>query len=284
MTDTIVEIPLDEITLRDRLRPVSEADMLAVAASFAERGQDQPVLLRRRFAQNELRLVAGAHRVTAARYLGWTSIKAIVREMTDEEARIAEIDENLIRRELTVLDRAVALKERKDAYEAAHPEAAHGKAKKPKKGEEDKVANLATFAAARFTKDAAAKTGISERTIRRAVQLLSDLDPQAMEVLRLSPVADNQAQLFSLAALAPEAQRQAAAAIGAGKAKTVKAAQISTGLLPETRLDPQQVIITRFVALAAKASPDTLRYMAEHVKDRLAQKRAKDAPSEGEDA
>jgi ParB family transcriptional regulator, chromosome partitioning protein len=281
MTDIIVEIPLDDIELRDRLRPVSNDDMLAVAASFAERGQDQPILLRDLGNKAlKLRLVAGAHRYTAAQYLAWTSMKAIVRTMSDEEALMAEIDENLIRRELTVLDRALALTQRKNAYEAAHPEAAHGKAKKPKKGEEDKVANLATFTTARFTKDAAKKTGISERTIRRSVQLLSELDPQAIETLRLSPVADNQAQLFALASLEPEAQRKAATAIAGGEAKTIKSAQIVTGLLPETRLDPQEVIVTRFTALAEKASPDTLRFMADHVKGLLSRKRAKSADGE----
>jgi ParB family chromosome partitioning protein len=107
MTDTIIDLPLDTILLRDRLRPVSEADMMAVAASFAERGQDQPIIVRDAGDRGgKLRLVAGAHRVTAAKYLGWASIKAIIRDMTSDEALLAEIDENLIRRELTILDRA----------------------------------------------------------------------------------------------------------------------------------------------------------------------------------
>jgi hypothetical protein len=53
-----------------------------------------------------------------------------------------------------------------------------------------------------------------------------------------------------------------------------------TGLLPETRLDPQEVIVTRFTALAEKASPDTLRFMADHVKGLLSRKRAKSADGE----
>ena len=284
MTETIQYLPLDLIELRDRLRPISEADMMAVAASFAERGQDQPVLCRPSPTQmGYYRLVAGGHRFCAARYLGWTGINVIVRTMTDEEATLAEIDENLIRRELTILDRAIALKQRKEAYEKAHPETAHGKAKKPKKGEEGKVANLATFAAARFTKDAAAKTGLSERSIRRAVEMLSGLDPQAIEALRLSPIADNQGQLFALAELPAEQQRQAAAKLSAG-ASNVKKAQVEAGLLPEMRLDPQEVAFARFTALAEKADAKTLRAMADHIKALLARRRAKSGEAKPEDA
>jgi ParB family transcriptional regulator, chromosome partitioning protein len=271
MTDTITDLPLDAIEMSNRLRPISEADMLAVAASFAERGQDNPVLCRPSPRDtNKSRLVAGAHRVAAARYLGWTSIKAIIREMSEDEARLAEIDENVIRRELSVLDRAIFLKERKEVYLRAHPEAARGKAKKPKGG---KSANLADFTS--FGADAAKKTGLSARTIERAIQLLSELDPAAVEALRLSPLADNQAQLFALAALPAEEQRQAAGVIGAGEVRNVRAARVAVGTLTEASPDPQDVIIARFTALAAKASPDTLRFMASHVADRLKQKRAK---------
>jgi ParB family chromosome partitioning protein len=286
MTDIIIALSLDAILLRDRLRPVSEADMLAVAASFAERGQDQPIIVRDAGDRGDkMLLVAGAHRVTAARYLGWETIQAIVLSMTPDEAVLAEIDENLIRRELTILDRAIALKMRKEAYERAHPETAHGGDRKSrKKREENQVANLATFGKDRFTKEAAAKTGLSERSIQRAIQLISELDPEAIEALRLSPLADNQGQLFALAELPQEAQRTAAAAISAGKAGNVKAAQIATGLLPETRLDPQEVVISRFTALAEKATPDTLRFMAEHVKSLLARKRAKPTTDAGDAA
>ena len=78
MTDIIIALSLDAILLRDRLRPVSEADMLAVAASFAERGQDQPIIVRDAGDRGDkMRLVAGAHRVTAARYLGWKACHAM---------------------------------------------------------------------------------------------------------------------------------------------------------------------------------------------------------------
>ena len=58
-------------------------------------------------------LVAGARRLAACKQLGWTEIPATVVELYDIDLELAEIDENLIRMELTALDRAEQLERRK---------------------------------------------------------------------------------------------------------------------------------------------------------------------------
>ncbi len=68
-------------------------------------------------------LVAGAHWLAAVRSLGRTEIDAVVLAVDDIEARLREIDENLFRRELSALDRAVFLLKRQELYEAQYPEA-----------------------------------------------------------------------------------------------------------------------------------------------------------------
>ena len=66
--------------------------------------------------------MAGYHRLEACRELGWTSIPAVIVEFDDLHAEIAEIDENLVRNELTALERSEQFRRRKDVYEAIHPE------------------------------------------------------------------------------------------------------------------------------------------------------------------
>jgi hypothetical protein len=90
-------------------------------------------------------------------------------------ATLSEIDENLIRRDLTAAQRAKLIEKRKAAYEAVHPETKHG-ATGRSRGKSGQVGHSNE----RFTADTAAKTGTPERTIRRNVTrakaLGSDLD------------------------------------------------------------------------------------------------------------
>jgi ParB family transcriptional regulator, chromosome partitioning protein len=253
MTDVIIDLSLDAIELRNRLRPIEEASMLALAASFGERGQDAPVIVRDRDdGSNKVRLVAGAHRVAAARYLGWETIKAVVRSLSDDEARLTEIDENVVRRELSALDRAVFLAERKKVYERLHPETKHG-GSRPRKGEEGQVANMATFN--RYSKDAAKKTGLSERSVQRATELAMKLDPSVIEALRLSPLAENSAALKKLSLLPADQQIGAARALATGEARNIAGALIKAGFAPAPiDLDPDAKLLGRWTETLSRTN------------------------------
>lgn len=198
----IVSIRLTDIDATDRLREVSEPHAQVIAASMREheaaggRRQLQPVEVVQR--GDGYRLVFGAHRYRAHEINGWAEIDAEVVSLTDAQLRLREIDENLIRHELTALDRARALAERKRLYEALNPAAKHGGDRKS-----DQVANLATWS---FSADIADKTGFSERTIRRAVMLAEKLSPEAVRLLTGTAWADHQAALETLAKHPPEAQ------------------------------------------------------------------------------
>lgn len=115
--DQVVLVRLDLIDATDRLRAVNEAYAQVLAAAFqGPGGQRTPIEIVRR--GERYRLVFGAHRFRAAEIAGWSEIRAIVTDATDAELRLREIDENLIRHELTALDRARFLLERKRIYEA----------------------------------------------------------------------------------------------------------------------------------------------------------------------
>ncbi|MFC5372858.1 ParB/RepB/Spo0J family partition protein [Brevundimonas faecalis] len=199
VADTIVVLPLDVIDATHRLRKINEAYAQVIAANYAERGQRTPVEVVR--VADRYRLVSGGHRYRAAEIARLNGLRCIITEADEAEQRLREIDENLIRYELTSLDRALFLAERKRIYEALHPETKHG-TNQHTRG----VANLATPS---FSADIAEKTGFSERTVRRAVDLATSLSDEAIERLRDTPLASNQAALEALAK--QPAERQIAA-------------------------------------------------------------------------
>lgn len=188
--DQVVLVRLDLIDATDRLREVNEAYAEVLAHAFkGPGGQRTPIEIVRR--GDRYRLVYGAHRYRAAEINGQAEIKAIITDASDAELRLREIDENLIRHELTALDRARFLAERKRLYEALNPAAKHGGDRRS-----DQAANMAVWS---FSADIADKVGLSERTIRRAVALAEALAPAVVERVRHTDLASNQAALEALA-------------------------------------------------------------------------------------
>jgi ParB family chromosome partitioning protein len=265
------DLEIAAIDVVDRLRPVDPALVEALAASISENGQLSAITVRPADDEgNRAVLVAGAHRLAAMALLGRDTVRARWMGADAAAARLVEIDENLIRAELTALDRAIFLAERKAVYERLHPEAAQGRAKKPKKGEQAKVVNLATFAS--FATDAAAKTGLSDRSIRRAVELAAALDPAAIALLRTSKLVDNAAQLKALAGLSPERQRAVAQAI-AGGAASVKAARLTLGDAQPEAPPSGDDLFGRFLTAWAGYPREVRLRIAEHAGDWLAEDR-----------
>jgi hypothetical protein len=112
---------------------------------------------------------------------------------------LAEIDENLVRNELTELEQGVQLARRKQLYEQKYPETRHGG---DRKSEESKRHNGDLIS---FTADTAAKTNQSRRSVERKTQIgeqLSDIADQLKE----TPIADSQKDLLALAQLPAEQQ------------------------------------------------------------------------------
>ena len=122
-----VELPIRQIGTSDRLRPISETAVLSLMASIEEIGLQSEIHVRRvRHQGGKLKLIAGGHRLEAVSRLGCTSIMAKVWDCTDDWALMAEIDDNLAHTDLSPLDLAVFLAERKVVYERMYPETKHG--------------------------------------------------------------------------------------------------------------------------------------------------------------
>ena len=230
--------PLAGIVLGDRLRPVDPARVEALAASMSEIGLQQPIVVRSHpGGDNRLQVIAGAHRYEAAVKLGWTEIAVILLDVDDASARIVEIDENLIRNELSALEFAEAVAERKRIYEELHPQAKWG-GDRSKARENEQELNLSSWSG--FAKDAAKRTGLSIATFKNAAGLIKRLSPEAIALLRSSPIADNGAALKKLSKIEdPSDQLAVARALASGGAKSLKAAMAAQGLIPiEEAVDP----------------------------------------------
>lgn len=136
----------------------------------------------------DLRLVAGYHRLEACKRLGWSEIDATIITVNELDAELAEIDENLIRNELTDLERAEALARRKEIYEAKYPEAKRGTAGAiaSNKSLGRKIATSETVS---FANDTAAKIGLTPRTIQQDAQIATKIAPDVRDAIRNTPIA-----------------------------------------------------------------------------------------------
>ena len=173
-----------------RIRPVDESHADIIAQAFEERGQETAIVVRYGSGGEDAPkyiLVSGAHRLRAAELVGWDSIDASITKLNADEARLQEIDENLIRQELDILSRARCLYERKELYLKLHPETRHGV---------NRFSRDATVATPKFATDASIKMGVSERTVHGYIALYKNLQPEAVKILQSTTLADDRQELL----------------------------------------------------------------------------------------
>jgi ParB/RepB/Spo0J family partition protein len=110
-------VALTDISVgEDRLRKLDPNLVDTLADSMRERGQLQPISIRHR--QGKYELISGLHRLEAARKLGWKTVRAeIDYKSTTADMLLAEIDENLMRGELSEAERAIHVAKRKELYD-----------------------------------------------------------------------------------------------------------------------------------------------------------------------
>ena len=109
-------------------------------------------------------------------------------------AELAEIDENLIRNDLTELQQGIQHARRKRIYEALHPETKAGGDRKSEavKNQTENI-SVSSYAA-----DAATAIGTTERTVRNKTRIGEQLESVA-EQLTGTAIEDNQSELLALA-------------------------------------------------------------------------------------
>jgi ParB family transcriptional regulator, chromosome partitioning protein len=118
------EIPLDRIVANpyQPRRSMGGAELEALAASIAEHGVLQPILVTETL--EGYRLVAGERRVRAARLAGLTRIPAVVRELADRHQLELALVENVQRSDLNPLEEARAYRQLIDEFEYSQEDVA----------------------------------------------------------------------------------------------------------------------------------------------------------------
>jgi len=179
---TVDMVGVDGIDIGPRHREVREEAVAAIATSMEQIGLRTPICVRCNDDGSKITLLTGAHRLAAAKKLGWETIEAIVYFDGNEiDAELWEIAENLHRAELTKAQRdehirryAELLAAREiQGTQSASPEIGYKKPPPQRMGLASKIAT---------------ETGLSKDTVRRA------LNPERVEAERARARAEREAQ------------------------------------------------------------------------------------------
>ncbi|WP_126976496.1 ParB/RepB/Spo0J family partition protein [Frigidibacter oleivorans] len=228
-----------------RLRPVSEAGVQSLIASIAETGVMKDAIHLRKKKDGTLVLIAGAHRLEAARRLGWEEIEAKVwADVTDDWARLMEIDDNLAGAEMNALDTAVFLARRKEVYERLHPETKHGGDRRSAVFQADTM-SVRSFAAA-----TAEKFNLTDRHVRRMIAAGSALTPHDVKRLRDAPGAVTLADLQVIGKAEYGERMDIVAALAEGRAKSAAAARKRLRVEAGVEAPVKDPVDTQFRALS----------------------------------
>lgn len=263
----VQQINIDYIQADNRLRVVDGDHVEGLVASIKEIGLQQPLQVRLKpRSKSVYLLVAGAHRLEACRKLDMETVPCSVVAVDELEARMQEIDENLFRHELTPLDRAAFLAERKRVYEEMHPETKAGVAG-------GKVRQGSATATIAFAEQTAEKLRLGRRTIESAVKMHNSLAPDVRARLAGTWIARSGKDLEALSRLPPTDQARVLAATdldGDGKqaekvAQIVKRLKGKTPAADQTSLEQRELV--KLVKCWDSVSVATKKSFIEHLKD-----------------
>ena len=124
-SNQIIELPLAQIQPgvgQPRTQFNSES-LHQLAESIRTQGVIQPIVVRE-LESNRYEIIAGERRWRACQQADLETIPAVIREFTDQEARIIALIENIQREDLNPLDEASSIKKLIESYELTHLEVA----------------------------------------------------------------------------------------------------------------------------------------------------------------
>lgn len=212
-TDRSVGVAVTAVIVSDARRAtVNEVVVTMLMESIRRRGLLSPIRIR-----TDGMLICGLHRLVAHERLGLKEIAAFVSENGDPvEIELDEIEENLCRKELTVLERGRDELRQKELYLIRNPTTRQGTAGAVARHDGVQAKQI-SFASAR-AKDAASGKRIVEQRMQIAAALRDD-DAAKLAAL---PIADNHTQLLELARLPDALRTSVVDRIADGRASKVK--------------------------------------------------------------
>jgi ParB family transcriptional regulator, chromosome partitioning protein len=182
-------VSIDKVSVGLNRRPLKDQKVTELMESIQANGLLNPVTLDQHF-----NLVAGLHRLTACKLLGLTEIECrIVDYQNQDQARLAEIDENLIRNELEALERSELWLERDQILERMGLRAKAGDNQYSRRGGET------ISRAVKTTLELAKEAGYTDRTFQQGKQIARDIAPEVKAKIKGTPIAKSPTALLKIA-------------------------------------------------------------------------------------
>lgn len=225
-----MKIAINEIKIGVGRRDASLKGIDELVRSISEVGLLNPITV-----DPDHTLIAGLHRLEAAKRLGWTEIECTVCGLEGLQAELAEIDENVVRTALSTIEYGELLERRKEIYESLHPETKAGTAQAAgmNRATGKHVSDKMSPTSKSFAQDTAAKLGVSARTVERTMQTMKGLTQETREVFHNFPKYKlSQSNAAKLARLEPAKQKTAAILLASGQIRSVDEYEPEQGKSP----------------------------------------------------
>ncbi len=263
---TFKTIPLKDIFIGERARPVDEEHAVAIAASMTDRGLINPITVRSTPAANggktPYTLVAGGHRHRAAELNGWEEIDVIVVSADAVEAQMMEISENLFRNELTALDRAIFVMKFREIHEEKFGKIQQGGDQKSNRND----CGLIFTPGRQLSERVQERFGFGQRTYEYVTRIGKKLHPALRQAVRGTDAENDQKALLKLAALSDTEQAGIAAALKfEPDLKKVLDMDKPAKPQPAFQLDADTIALIALKRDWAKASEDVRALFLQHI-------------------
>ena len=196
-----MRLRLTDITVKQGRRAVDESKVRELAQSMSEVGLINPITV-----TQDKTLITGAHRLAAAKLLGWTEIETTVSELEGLRAELAEIDENLMRNELHYIDRGQAFKRRDELLTEAGMRA--------KAGDNQHTRGSEIISPPKTTASIAKDIGVTARTVQQEKQIATNILPEAQEAIKAADLPKTDA--LKIARMEPKEQMKVAERLSEG--------------------------------------------------------------------
>lgn len=194
----IMNIQIDNIIVNNRKRKLNKDKVKELSESFKLLGQLEPITITSQNGQYVL--LAGWHRLEAAKLLGWDKIDAQLFEGNELECELVEIDENLMHNDLTVLEQGEHLARRRELIGW-------------KNGMNQYSLGSEIISPPKSTSEIAKDIGLTERSAQYRMQAARNIVPEVKDAIRDTEIANSTTQLLELARLSPEKQMEVAQSI-----------------------------------------------------------------------
>jgi ParB family chromosome partitioning protein len=252
-----ISILLEFIEIGDRHRSINEDGVQSLMSSMQEIGIQTPITAREvphpdgpDYGESWV-LITGAHRLEAAKRLGWTRIDVrSLSSISEVDAELWEIDENLMRSELTPAQRAKHLVRRQELWELRQN--ASGTICSTRCGGNDSKGKGYKG----FASDVSTSTGKSKQDVNRAISRGTKIAPDVLADVQGTEM-DKGVELDALAKMEPDEQRNVVSLVKSGEAKSIRdASPVSP---PREILNDNEIINKQVDAIIAawnRAGPE----------------------------